>query len=170
MLPPMRRTHPLPLALLTLLPLPACHETATHADHAQPDAPPPLCADLRQLEPCPQDLPLARLWIAPYYPTSPEVLSSLWTYNDPTPITGWTLYTELCIDPNLTGTLLQLLESAPTALLWSDDGSFDRLDRWTTPSGDHYQRTTCVPDSTTAIERTTLQAGRTRIEAWPPRP
>lgn len=160
MTPPARR-----LALLLALALPGCHEDATHADLAPGGAEPPLCDDLRQLEPCPDDDRVARQYLSPEPTARGETLDIVWTWDDPHPIAGWRLVVELCASHphHVTSPA-----NARHALVWHPDGSFQRLDNYTHRTPPYYARTLCRPDSSTAVERETLVDGNYRIEYWPP--
>lgn len=154
-----------PGPLLIALTLAGCHEDSTHADLAPGDRLPPSCAELRQIEPCPDNGRVARQWLPPELPPA-DAIGEIWTYDDPNPIVGWDLVVELCADDPEQPTSI---ESSSRYLLWYADDAFSRIDNiWYRPRA--YTRTTCRPESSAAIERVTIIDGRYRIETWAPRP
>lgn len=158
---------PITSALTLALTFTGCHEDATHADfEAAADA--PRCDALVDLDPCPHGHPHLRLWRR--NPADGDVLSELWTIDDPDPVVGWTLVVELCSAEETPLLERTAIETATVVIWWFGD-DFTRTERWQgTDGATYFRRVYCLGDSSKAIERFTVGPDGARVERWSPQP
>lgn len=161
--------------MLAALTLPACHEDPTHTDIVGAHATAPRCAELADLDCAPEIR--ARQWRFDYAGASRLAITGIVTLDDPTPIEGWLLTTEACVDPNYARTLVDEYFDLDTIVDYrlarvirhQAAGGFTHITRPAVESDD-YTATTCPLDSLTATRRYTVRDGHHRLERWPPTP